>query len=88
MRIEKSDFFVEHALGDGNVADELAFEGVVEAGLPGHFADLSDVVEDGAGDEEVGVNFGVERGRGEADADEGEDVLEEATDPGVVKAAT
>jgi hypothetical protein len=84
--VQEGDFFVEHALADGDVTDELAFEGVVEAGAPGEFADFADVVEDGAGEEEVGVDFRVEgRGR-QADADEGEDVLEEATDPGVVEA--
>ena len=77
---------MEQALGYGDVADELAFEGVVEGVVPGEFADFADVVEDGAGYEEVGVDFGVEGRGGEADADEREDVLEEAAEPGVVEA--
>ena len=77
---------MEEALGYRDVADELAFEGVVEGAVPGELADLADVVEDGAGDEEVGVDFGVEGGVGEADADEVEDVFEEASDPGMVEA--
>ncbi len=80
------DFFVEHGLGYGDVADELAFEGVVEGGAPGEFADLADVVEDGPRDEKVGVDFWVERGGGEADADEAEDVFEETSEPGVMEA--
>jgi uncharacterized protein YciU (UPF0263 family) len=76
--VELGDFFLEEALGDGDVADELAFEGVVEAGGPGELADFADVVEDGAGDEEVGVDFGVEGRGGAADADEMENVFEEA----------
>ncbi len=83
--VELGDLFVEQALGDGDVADQLAFERVVEGGAPGEFADLADVVQDGAGDEEVRVDLRVERGGGEADADEAEDVLEQAADPGVVQ---
>jgi hypothetical protein len=67
------------------VAYELAFEGVVEAAAPGELADFADVVEDGSGDEEVGVDFGVEGGGGEADADQVEDVLEKTADPGMVE---
>ena len=68
---EGLDFFAEHALGDADVADHLAFEGVAEAGLPAELADFADVVQDGSGDEEVGVDLGVEGGGGPADADEG-----------------
>ncbi len=78
-------FLLQHALGDADVADELAFEGVAEAGLPVQLADLADVVQDGAGDEQVGVDLGIERRGGEADADEREDVLQQAADPGVVQ---
>ena len=46
---------------------------------------FADVVEDGAGDEEVAVDFGVKRSGGEADADQSEDVLEQAVDDGVVQ---
>ncbi len=84
--VELGDFFLEEALGDGDVADELAFQRVVEAAGPGELADFADVVEDGAGDEEVGVDFGVEGCGGAADADEGEDMLEQAAEPGVVEA--
>jgi hypothetical protein len=84
--VEEGDFLVEQALGDGDVADELALQRVVEAGAPAELADLADVVQDGAGDEQVGVDFGVERGRGQADADQAEDVLQKAAQPGVVQA--
>ena len=86
LGVEGRDFFVEEALGDRDVADELAFEGVVERAAPGELADFADVVEDGSGEEEVGVYLGVKRCGGEAEADEVEDVLEEASDPGVVEA--
>src|SRR5580704_15093623 len=79
------DFFAEHALGDADVADHLALEGVGKTRLPGEFADFADVVKDGSGDEKVGVDLGVEGNVSAADADQGENVLEEAADPGVVE---
>ena len=43
--VELGDFFLEEALGYGDVADELAFERVIEAAGPGEFADFADVVD-------------------------------------------
>jgi len=80
------DFFLEKALSYRDVADELAFESVVETTVPGEFAELADVVEDGSRNEEVGVDLGVEGSGGEAEADEMQYMLEETTDPGVMEA--
>ena len=84
--VELGDFFLEEALRYRDVADELAFEGVVEGVAPGELADFAYVVEDGAGEEQIGIDFGVEGRGGEADAGQMEDMLEEAPDPGVVEA--
>src|ERR1019366_5506917 len=79
------DLLAQHSLRDGDVSNHLAFEGVAEGGSPAQFAHLADVVEDGAGDQQVRVDLGVE-GRGcAADAHQGDDVLQQASDPGVVQ---
>ena len=52
-------FFFDHDDAEGDVPDQLPFQGVVKGGAPAQFLQLADVVENGAGQEQVAVDFGI-----------------------------
>ena len=81
------DGVLDHADADGDVAEELALDGVVEAGLPGEFADFADVVEQDPGVDEIGQDDGVVRDDALGEAEQADDMLQKAAEPGVVKLA-
>src|ERR1700733_6654067 len=79
------DGFLDHGGADLDVAEELAFERVFEAGLPSQFADLADIVKYDAGYNQVAHQHGVVRNDAVGQADETDDVLQQAAEPGVVQ---
>jgi hypothetical protein len=77
---------VEHLDADVDMADELPFVGVAEDAVEAELADLADVVQENAHEQQVAVDFGIE-GRQPVDPlQEGDDVFEEPAQIGVVVA--
>src|SRR5208337_4517213 len=62
-----------------------AFNGVIEAGLPGEFVELADVVQDHAGHQQVTVEERVMRGDAFGQGQQTDNVLQQPAEPGVVK---
>ena len=68
-----------------DVAEQHALDGVLEADVPGEFADFADVVEDDAGEEQVAVEERVMGGDAVGEREEADDVLQQAAEPGVME---
>ena len=79
------NLLAQHALRDRNMPDHLAFQRVVKARLPAQLAHLADVVEDRAGDQQVSVDLRVERRRGQTHPHQGQHMLEQAANPGMMQ---
>ena len=77
--------FSTMATADLDVAEQRAFQGVFEAGGPGQFADLADVVQDDAGEDQVAHEHGVVRHDAVGEADEADHMLQQAAEPGMME---
>src|ERR1017187_1612768 len=76
-------FYERHA--HLNVAQQAAFDGVLKADLPTQLADLADVVEDDAGEQQVAVEERVVGRDAVGQGAEADDVLQQAAQPCVVE---
>jgi GTP cyclohydrolase IA len=84
---DRAALLVDHLEAEQDVAEQLAGGGVREPGLGGDLADLADVVDEGAGDEEVAVDHvAVVGGEHVTEPGDGDGVLEQAANVGVVVA--
>ena len=82
---QRCQFFFNHDNAQGNVPHELALEGVIEGGTPAQLLQLADVMQDGAGKEQVAVDLGIMLRGQVAEADQGNHVLEQTAHPGMVE---
>src|SRR5947209_13164182 len=67
-----------------DVAEKLAGGGVTDGAHVAELFELADVVKDGGGEQEIDVELGVMRGDAASHAAQGDDVLEQSTEIGVV----
>src|SRR5271157_4930607 len=79
------DGALDQRCADVYVAQQDAFDGVIEAGFPGEFVQLADVVQDDAGQQQVTVEERVMRGDAFGQGQQTDNVLQQAAEPGVVK---
>ncbi len=77
--------FSTSAIAHLDVAQQRAFDGVVEADLPAQFADFADVVQDDAGEQQVAIEDGVVGGDAVGQSEQTDHVLQQAAEPGVVE---
>ena len=59
FRVQLANFLGHHFDADDEMANQLAFIGVLQAGLAGHLADFAKIVQEDAAEHEVGVQLRV-----------------------------
>ena len=67
------------------MSQQHAFDGVLETDVPGEFADLADVVEDDAGEQQVPVEDRIMGRDAVRERKQADDVFEQAAQPGMVQ---
>ena len=77
---------VQHLHADDEVADQLALVGVAEDAAVAQLADLADVVQEDAHQQQVAVQLGIERQQAVGRVEQGDDVLQQAAEVGVMVA--
>src|SRR3984957_4034126 len=77
-------FVANDAAADGDVAKQAAGRGVLDAAFVAKFFNFADVVEDDATQQQVGIEFGILLEDTAAEADEADDVFEQAADESVM----
>ena len=69
-------FLVEHLYTDDQVADELSLVGIGEGAVVAKLADLADVVEKNAGQQQVAVELGIKGQKALRGVEQGDDVFQ------------
>lgn len=82
------DLVTEHFHAHDDVADQFAFIRVAERGIVTEFADLADVVQKNAHDQQIAVDARIDRRETVRAVHHGDDVFQEAADVGVMLAHT
>jgi len=67
------------------VAQELALDGVLEAGRPRKLTNLADIVEQDAGEHQIAMEDGVMGDNAVGQGEQADHVLQKSSEPGVVK---
>ncbi len=75
----------QHALGDRDMPDHLAFERVMKVRLPAELAHLAHIVQDRAGNEQVRIDLWIKRRRCQTYLDQCQHMLKQAADPGMMQ---
>jgi len=74
-----------HCCAHLDVAQQCAFDGVLEANLPAQLAHLADIVQDYAGEQQVAIEDGVVGCDAVGQGEQADNVLQQAAQPGVMQ---
>src|SRR5271156_329403 len=69
--LKRRQLLFDHRNAQGDMPDELALQGVIEAGSPAQLLQLANVMQNGAGEQQVTVDLRVMIGGQLANTDEG-----------------
>ena len=83
---QRRQLLLDHRDANGDVPYQLPLQGVVEAGAPAQLLQLADVMQNGAGQKQITVDFGIMLRSQLADADQRDHVLQQTAQPGMVEA--
>lgn len=83
---DKLRFVVEHDCAVDDVSDEFASVAVAEGAVVDEFAGFAKIVQEETQEDDVAIDFRIERADGVAQLEQGQGVFEKAAKPGVVHA--